>query len=133
VLSILGTMQAIIAPAKSARVSDRVRRQVVSIVAIHDDFAAGIRAREALQGLSHSLGSGFQIDFTLWSFGKLERLDLRALARRLGDSVRQTHVERLPDAWRCAGEHAVAVVASFFGSARDDRGHGRGETGSEAR
>jgi len=53
-----------------------------SVVAIHDDFSAGIRAQEALKWLEHSLGSDLEIRSLCWSFHKLERVDLRAMTIR---------------------------------------------------
>ncbi len=54
----------------------------LSIVAIHDDFASGIRACEALKWLEHSLGSEWEVRAHTWSFQKLERMDLRAMSIR---------------------------------------------------
>lgn len=54
VLSILGTMQTTIALTKSTRVCDQVRRQALTIVAIHDDFAGVIRTSKSLQWPCHS-------------------------------------------------------------------------------
>jgi hypothetical protein len=55
---------------------------IFSVIALHDDFAAGIRAQEAVEWLKHSLGSDLRITFALWSFQSLERLDVRAMSLR---------------------------------------------------
>ena len=73
-----------------------------SVIALHDDFAAGIRAQEAVEWLKHSLGSDLRITFTLWSFQSLERLDVRAMSLRAAAAadvviVSASETEQVPD------------------------------------
>lgn len=75
---------------------------VFSAVAIYDDFFGGIRAREALEWLKHSLSSDLQVCSTFWSFQSLERLDVRAASLRAAATadvliIAASEMEPLPD------------------------------------
>ena len=72
-------MQLIAPPLK---IRERAAGPVFSVVAIHDDFSASVRVREALEWLEYSLGSDLQVRSISWSFQKLERMDLRAMSVR---------------------------------------------------
>lgn len=54
----------------------------ISVIAIHDGFSSGVRAKEALEWLNHILGMETQIHSIVWKFEQLERLDLRAISIR---------------------------------------------------
>lgn len=51
-----------------------------TVAAIHDGLADGIRAQEALKSLHHALAPDIGMRQMLWSYQKLERLDIRAMA-----------------------------------------------------
>jgi len=72
-------MQLIAPPLK---IRGRPTGPAFSVVAIHDDFSASVRAREALEWLEHSLGADLHVRSISWSFQKLERMDLRAMSVR---------------------------------------------------
>ena len=55
-------------------------RPALSVVAIYNDFYAGVRAQEAMQWLKLSLGYDLEVATSLWSFKSLERLDVRSMA-----------------------------------------------------
>ncbi len=52
----------------------------LTVVAIYNDFYAGVRAQEAMQWLKLSLGYDLEVATSLWSFKSLERLDVRSMA-----------------------------------------------------
>ena len=77
----LHAMHYIVPSFKTRKQDERPAGPTLSVAAIHDDFTAGIRAKEALLWLKHSL-SDMQVRSTFWSFQSLERPDVRAVSLR---------------------------------------------------
>jgi hypothetical protein len=73
----------IAAPTLNIRRRDRQSaRPVFSVVDIHDGFESGIRAQEALEWLTFTLGFDLNVCKSSWSFNSLERLDVRSMSMR---------------------------------------------------
>lgn len=103
-------MQHMLASSTLGKPNGRAAKTGLSVIAIHDGFFAGIRAKEALEWLKHTLGSELQILPISWSFEQLERLDLRATSIRSAAAadvliVSVSGLKPLPDhirKWLCS-------------------------------
>jgi hypothetical protein len=77
-------------------------RPTLSVVAIYNDFCAGIRAQEALQWLKLSLSFDMEVSASSWSYRSLERLDVRSVATKQATTadviiVAASDAELVPD------------------------------------
>ncbi len=101
-LGIIAVMQHTATLPTLSRHTIKASKPALSIVAIHDDFIAGIRAQEALEWLKFSLGSELRVCPITWSFEHLKRLDLRSMSIRAAAAadviiVSASDVKPLPD------------------------------------
>lgn len=87
---------------KTRERSELTAGPIYSVVAVYDDFSSGIRAKEALEWLEHSLNSNMDFRSTVWSFRSLERQDVRANSLREAATadvliIAASEMETVPD------------------------------------